>query len=156
MKNLLDLTNELKNLKEEIRQKGEKEVFEFLQGLLEINSDVVAIIVGGYTPGFNDGDACTHTSFSEVYHLQNGKLNMWADPEEYLSCADTCDEQVKLYLTSLEVSGKRFTHDREIDTIVSNMDDALEIIFNTNFIFWAVRMPDGEYRIGKSDYGCGW
>ena len=106
-KNILKMIEEMNAqvnaLKQQVRDNGEeglkelaKEVFDQVEGLKKF-------VVVGYTPSFNDGEPCTHSSFygfgnyhwaeqyskNGEYYLDSDELGEREDFEEFLElCSD--------------------------------------------------------------------
>lgn len=112
---------------------------EFLEKLkvdcTEIKSQFPAldhIFVLGYTPEWNDGEECTHSS--EVY-ISTDSSRVWDTIDEYvglLYCGDE-DECPEAYKTSNQ--NLSFEDAQKVKDILcaAKFEDGLEVVYETNF-----------------------
>lgn len=119
------------------------------------------IIVKGYTPGFNDGDACTHSSevyFNKRYDFGEiaeygiyGLAEFLGAPEEFLEDEDELynwDEisNVNTYDDANEV---------KVNELASLLDDIIEKTYYTDYIVY-IDLTTDEPTIKHEDYDCGY
>lgn len=102
-------------------------------------SDLTSIRIQGWTPGFNDGDPCTH--HQDIY------INGFDSYGE----GDGDDDGDGDAPTRNWKSSPMHT---TIDNLLSGMEGALYAAFNTN---WKVKIwrEDDEIRWVESEYDCG-
>lgn len=99
--------------------------------------DVKKLIYVGYTPGFNDGDPCTHN--------QDLFLNQ-TDEDEYEEDDDG---------NPIELPEISYDTIREINSLLSPLDDIVEMRYGTDFKI-TYTLENGEIKILQEDYYCGY
>lgn len=119
------------------------------------------IIIKGYTPGFNDGDACTHSS--EVYYNKRydfgeiaeygiyGLAEFLGAPEEFV------DEEDELYNWD-EINNVNTYDDADegkVKQFISLLDDLIEKTYYTDYIVY-IDLTTDEPTITHEDYDCGY
>lgn len=122
---------------------GNEIIEEAFKELFDQYDHLDAVFVYGYTPGFNDGDPCTHRQYAET------------DPDEmegYLeeNCEGEFDEDVRL---NEDLSG---TQAGEIQTTLSNLGDLFERILDTDYYIFAKRNDDSTIELNIGEYECGY
>lgn len=145
------------------------EIFaEGLAGAFSVNPDIKAILINGYTPGFNDGDPCTHTQYSII------------DPEELLDHVRDSEEMIALLLgyeseeamdldlsekgldveevlEGLELGDFSYEVAREVDSHLEGLEDVLHEVMGTDWQIFAVRQADGSIKTVTNEYyDCGY
>lgn len=121
------------------RQKVRQDAFfNMLGSLFGAVPALMHIKVQGYTPGFNDGDACEH---SQCEPYLNGRGEYSGDNDE-------------------EIVGKyEALSDADYDnvcSIISGLDDVFEATFGTNWEITIERQQDGYITWKNEDYDCGY
>lgn len=133
----------------------------------------------GYTPGFNDGEPCTHSAywvdfneFAESYEgdceglceaigfeLPEGED--FDDVEVYdlpVNVAYETDKN-KLRDEYLARTGERYGYHEDIrafDCELSMLDDIIDNAYHTDFLIVFKRGEDGLYTLTHQDYECGY
>lgn len=107
--------------------------------------DIITII--GYTPGFNDGEPCTHGSdwgfgygFLSDYGLEDSMEEWFEDDEEKIE----------------ELMEKRIDVPKELKEFVRDVldpyfEEKLETDYRVTIFF-----ENGTYRIDEDEYDCGY
>ncbi len=155
------------------KEAAQKNVNEVLSAIFAEMPKLNLIRVQGHTPGFNDGDPCTHSQIVavDVY-----------DPDELFSDLHYGDDEEKdEEAKSLSLSGPLLEWSRyewkdgkavpnplpddphhaaciKAREVVDALDDDFEILFDTNFTLDIVRDSESEFgfRIDREDYDCGY
>lgn len=162
---------EYKKLQKAVSSFADKHKDEIItDGLAEafkVDSGLKAILINGYTPGFNDGDACTHTQYTitngdeiieyvvdseELSALLLGYEDEWAMEEdlgEKELDLDEALEQLSLPSFDYKISSK-------VDSILEDLEDILEDAMGTDWQFLAVLQSDGTVKTVSTDYDCGY
>ncbi|QXO11303.1 hypothetical protein pEaSNUABM19_00157 [Erwinia phage pEa_SNUABM_19] len=123
--------------------------------------DVKTIGIIGYTPGFNDGEPCTHSSYS--FFDDFGELIELSDyNSEVLSCfnipEDVLDEdESDIYdWISDNTSLKLTSADRQLgNAIMSDLEALAEDIWYTDFIIM-VDLSENTPVVKHIEYQCGY
>ena len=119
------------------------------------------IIIKGYTPGFNDGDACVHSSevyynkrydFSELAEYEiSGLAEFLGAPEEFVY------EEEGLYNWD-EINSVNTYAEEDSDKIkkfANLLDDLIESIYDTDYIVF-IDLTTDEPTIKHDYYDCGY
>jgi hypothetical protein len=120
------------------------------------------LIIKGYTPGFNDGDACTHSS-DTYYVCTQKRYNDFGELSEYgigISYFLTGDDEIEDEdLRDWEGFDSINTYSEEdsesVDYLVGYIDYLVEEIHYTNYIVY-VDLTGDEPKITEDDYYCGY
>lgn len=151
---------------------------EIMKSCFEANPEVVAIYIQGYTPSFNDGDVCRHRQGSLILTETSVSDPDYILDEEYLhftllSEDEDVSEEEKLEAFEFMGFGKsdikfEWPETMTIDNISEcHKDEILMIhtlinhlphiktLYDTNFMI-KLTMKDGEVKLEKGDYWCGW
>jgi hypothetical protein len=112
--------------------------------------DILTIV--GYTPGFNDGEPCTHGSdwgfgysFLQDYGLEDS-MEEWFEDEE----GEIQEELIE------ELLNKKVDVPKEVNEFVSKVldpyfEEKLETDYRVTIFF-----ENGTYRIEEDEYDCGY
>jgi hypothetical protein len=170
-----DLREKAEQAKEQLIKDG-KEIFKlYVSAVFAENPDLKAVVVQGWTPGFNDGDACTHSMdvmVSQDEFADNGydEGEDEEDEGEEEEEAEDADEASKLEddpdvsddyeddnISRLGYSNSKLSKKKaeEITKQFQSFDDILEDIHGTNWRLAIVRQKNGKPKIHKSHYDCG-
>lgn len=155
-------------LSEAIRANGN----EFIEGLFKDIFDqfpnIHKLCILGWTPYFNDGDACTHSSevFVGARHKSwrnDGTFSYdyedYSVAEEFFSGSEEFDEFEEDYADYLAALPEEHVNDKATDDeldaaskMLSHYEDIIDRIYDTNFIVRAVRLPTGEISVSDEYY----
>jgi hypothetical protein len=120
------------------------------------------LIIKGYTPGFNDGDACTHSS--ETYYACTQKsYNDFGELSEYeigisyfLTCDDDLqDEDLRDWEGFDSINTYSMEDSERVDYLVKYIDYLIEEIHYTNYIVY-IDFTGDEPTIDAEEYYCGY
>lgn len=162
VKDIAAINANIEKLKEEAKEARQAAMQPFLQALAESGA-VSAIIVRGYTPGFNDGEPCEHSA------------SMFVNFREFVEddLADRLDE-FGLELNDELVDGLNYgqheanaalcaehgyIYERPSAEILKAIQ---EIIFDTaeeeneTDYYVSYLLKDGKFEVSQGDYSCGY
>lgn len=139
-----------------------------LAGAFAVHSDIKAILINGYTPGFNDGDPCTHTQYSvidadEIKDHVTDSLEMVAfllgfESEEAmdLEFAEKGLDWEEV-MENLDLGDFPYEVSREVDSHLDGIEDVLHEVMGTDWQILAVRLQDGTIKTMTNEYyDCGY
>jgi len=112
--------------------------------------DVITII--GYTPGFNDGEPCTHGSY---WGFGWGFLAGYGI-EDYVEDYIEVDDEDLLEEKMDELLNKKVTVSQEVEDFVREVldpyfEEKLETDYRVHILF-----ENGTYKIEEHEYDCGY
>ncbi len=120
------------------------------------------LIVKGYTPGFNDGDACTHSSdtyyqCTQRHYNEFGELSEYGIGIAYFLSNGEVEEDEELYeWDGIDLVNTYSEEDEEkVDYLVSLVDYLIEEIMFTNYIGY-IDLSGDEPTIELEEYYCGY
>lgn len=135
-------------IKELVKSDGDAMVQGFFETLFAEHKNLDMVLVYGYTPGFNDGDPCTHTQYST---LDGDEINDTVDLWDMLEVEDETGDELE------EINSKLSREEsQKIEYKIDAVDDLLERIYDTNFYLFAIRKEDGSVELTTGDYDCGY
>lgn len=141
-------------LNKELHANGKEFFKAFFQQLFNEHTGLNKIAILGWTPGFNDGEPCTHSS--EVF-VGRSRYNS-PDYEDYSEVgAFFTDNEDYEYGDGLgENPNALCTTLTEVYEKIWNFDDIIERVYDTNFIIKAFRGEDGVAVVEIDEYDCGY
>ena len=167
------LLEEADRAKEQLIKDG-KEIFSlYVRAVFAENPDLNAVVIQGWTPGFNDGDSCVHSmdvmvsqGEFEDHGYDEGDEDEDGDEEDQdaeddeagnASDSEVFEEESDLDVSSLANSNSKLSKEKakEIHKQFESFDSVLEDIHGTNWMLAIVRQKNGKPKIKKSDYDCG-
>jgi|SRR6478609_2323147 len=141
----------LEAIKSLVKSDGEAMVKGFFETLFAENKDLDMVLVYGYTPGFNDGEPCTHSQYSNFDGEEiNGTVDLWDIVD--------IDEDEDDWEEALENINSKLSRDnmQKIEYAIDKIDDLLERVYDTNFYILARRIEDGTIVLTVGEYDCGY
>lgn len=174
MSNIVQLVENFKKTQAEmmakLKQDGKAELAIVFKDVFEKHPGLKGFAFVGSTPGFNDGDPCTHTGYSYVgnFHTDTSK---WHNNGAPYYTADYVDER-----GSGELEGFFVDEDVDLDdtaapldflnkdckTIdkaaieVAKLEDIVEFVYDTNYLIKVSLASDGSVFVEYDDYDCGY
>lgn len=120
------------------------------------------LIIKGYTPGFNDGDACTHSSEPYYSCTQRSKWNDFSELSEYgigiayfLTDGEIEEDEELRDWDGFDIINTYSVEDNEkVDYLVSQIDYLIEEIYHTDYIVY-IDLTGDEPKIDHEYYDCG-
>lgn len=168
-KNILKLIEEMNAqvaaLKKQVTEQGieglqelGKEVFDQVEGLKKF-------VIVGYTPVFNDGEPCYHSSFYGFGNYSYGEH--WRDKGSYYVSGDEVADhenweeffEIDEFPTYPEpiVYANSGVKDSDLAfKLIGQLDDVCEMLFNTNYEVRFTLNEDGSVTVDQDDYDCGY
>lgn len=161
-----------------LKEDYSKEVDEILTTIFSEAKDVDLILMRGYTPGFNDGDPCTHRTSVAVQELDDEELHYNFGVYEYSEKEQTPEEfeegvgdffknlrdkhSIRLPTTSFYewYLGKCKTREKKEMWLVKHLLETASRIFEREWgtdwqaIIW--RTGKDTYKVKREAYDCGY
>lgn len=167
---IADMNKQMADLRSKVREKGK-------QGLADIAKDVFNQVEGlkkfviiGYTPSFNDGEPCTHSSISGFgnYHWRKsynsdyfyissddigecGEWSEWFELDGMEPYEETDDASTPIVYANSGVKNADKAHE-----LIRAMEDVCEMIYDTNYSVGFTLEEDGGVSVEYDDYDCGY
>lgn len=135
----------------ELREHDRQFFDECIRQLFKRFDGLNAVAILGWTPGFNDGEPCTHSS-----HVFAGVVNSYGmDFDDYGEVSDFAMDH-----TPDGAQGPNDSlsaHDRtKVAEELLVLDEVLEFLWETNYRMTAYRDEDGLVVIEIDHYDCGY
>lgn len=130
---------------------------EILKGLFK-EADLDILLFIGYTPGFNDGDPCEHSSYTvtdseEIYENESMYDITDYDYEDHKYKAEIQSESFIINKTYNSKSyEERVVHREELDLVNFIFDK----LYHTNYQVEVYINKDDEIVVEQSEYYCGY
>lgn len=113
------------------------------------------IVVGGYTPAWNDGDVCTHSMY--YFEVDEYQENL-EDPNYPIEDINIigldeidCPAEDRARMRKCLVANERVGLPREIENFNYTLDDLLEMIYGTNYAVFFELQEDGTVTASHYD-----
>lgn len=146
-----------KELNEALRENGQSFIESLFKDIFDRHPGVNKLCIMGYTPYFNDGDACTHSAeyFSGVTGNYNGRT--YFDFDDYsVACefmtkdlTEDDDDDNALGLTPNGTDNKVL---KSAKAAMEAYDEIFTRQYDTNFFITAVRNEDGTVTVEDEYY----
>jgi len=134
-------------MEDDFQAARKRSLIDLIGRMFGVIPELTEIVVKGYTPGFNDGEPCTHSQMSP--HI-NGVDEYGDRDDEDDSDSDGDNNEVA---EIKEISNEN----REIvASEVNRLSGALESLFGTNWKITIKRQEDGTISWEQEDYDCGY
>ena len=136
-------------LQEDFQRKIEEEFHNILKPCMKMileQLNLEGMLIFGYTPGFNDGDPCEHsTCLPEYYDDEDCYGVNGAD----MSAEDEADaiRYIKAYDEAKAYS--------VFNKLIKALDEPFEKVYGTDW-YLLFRLKDGEIEVQKGGYDCGY
>ena len=144
-------------LNKQIAENGKQFLESVFQELFDQNEGLKLIYILGWTPGFNDGEPCTHSQESFVgdsHHV--GYLNReyydFEERELFDEFGVELDEDDNILS---HINSECKTLDR-VDKQVSTYEELVERVYNTNFEIKVYLNAEGKVVVDQDWYDCGY
>lgn len=154
-----------KELQDFVKNHGTEMVKEMYQSIFDANPNLKYITTVGYVPGFNDGDACTFTCYSDTNkdYLEN------LDEDSVLNIAvelglikgededeDFWDNDAEELVEKIGDMNPSMDY-RERSNVTKDVnEDLLEEVHGDGFLLFVYRKEDGSVEILEQEYDCGY
>lgn len=115
-------------------------------------------IIIGYTPGFNDGDPCTHKSYSYVTSSYMGEIAECDDSQQlrsFVGVPDDYEGETYKWLYNNEINHLTNEDKHQINPIMSDIKVLLSDLYHTDYMVM-VDMTGDTPKIVVNDYDCGY
>lgn len=151
-----------KELNAALRESGNQFIEALFTDIFERHPGVNKLAVLGWTPSFNDGDICSHSSefFSGV--ISNYRGSRCIDADDYSDVNDWFEnvEEDELEDGTVRLFQKNTTEDNKVLSSAKSALQAFEEIFErvyyTNFLVKAARLSDGTVIVEHEEYDPGY
>lgn len=137
------------------KEAAQKNVNEVLSVLFAEIPSLDQIRVRGWTPGFNDGDPCTH-----IQEVAVGDYDPWGTFDDNDEDEDEDEEDGEKSKDDQDVNDEDHPEHlayKKAHKIVEALDDDFATLFNTNFEL-SISRSDAKlgFTIHEDDYYCGY
>lgn len=138
-----------KELNKQIKENGNEFVEALFQEIFDQHEGLNFVLIRGYTPGFNDGEPCTHSQ------------NTFVGANDYGSYLDF--EDYELYEEFGVEEGETENHiNKDCKTLkeakaqIEAYDEIIERVFVTNFDLKITKGEGGKVKVVEDEYDCGY
>lgn len=169
LKLIEDMNSQVAALKKQVTEQGieglaelGKEVFDQVEGLKKF-------VIVGYTPGFNDGEPCYHSSFygfggycyresykrDGTYYLSSDDVGEQESFSEFFELDEDTSYETKE--PNSVVYANSGVKDSDLAyKLIGQLDDVCEMLFDTNYEVRFTLNEDGSVTVDQDDYYCGY
>lgn len=136
-------------LNKQIKENGKAFMESLFQEIFDRHEGLKVAAIVGYTPGFNDGDPCSHS-----HQVFTGyKARSWYDFQEEAGNFEEdfeYDEESKTCINDACKSLEQARIDIEI------YDEIIERVYDTDFRIVITKGEDGKVSVSVDEYECGY
>lgn len=147
-----EYNSHLNAIRKLVKESGSEMVTGFFETLFAEHPNMDVALVYGYTPGFNDGDPCSHTQYCA---FDAEEINDTFDFYDYFGDLDIDEDEVD-DLTSKLNSKLQNKEAYEVERKIDDVEELLERVYGTDFYLCVLRKEDGTIEINEGDYDCGY
>ena len=154
IKSLLEQYEEVnKQLNKQIQENGKEFIQNLFQDIFDQHKGLKFVMVRGWTPGFNDGEPCTHSQETFVGRVSWGTYHDFSDYELYDDFECVFDEDSDDVVSHINSGCESLD---EVYVQVEAYSEIIERVFNTNFEIKASLNTDGKVVVIEDEYWCGY
>lgn len=138
-----------KELNKQIKENGNEFIEALFQEIFDQHEGLNFVLIRGYTPGFNDGEPCTHSQNTFVGANDYGSYLDFEDYELYEEFGveeDDAENHINKDCKTL----------KEAKAQIEAYDEIIERVFVTNFDLKITKGEDGKVKVVEDEYWCGY
>lgn len=155
---------------EEQKEVSEKLATEMATLFIEV-PDLKKIVLKAYTPGFNDGDPCTHSQCEASFYIENSDWiasqfkaeDSSEDEDEEDDDYDEDFEDENYYYSELTSSYNKNKIPKDVaaklkvvNSLLNKADDLFETMFGTNWeLIFTLDPKKQQVEVEHNEYYCG-
>lgn len=139
-----------KELNKQIEENGETFIQSLFQEIFDQHEGLNFVLIRGYTPGFNDGEPCTHSQNTFVGANDYGSYLDFEDYELYEEFGVEDEDEPSKHINSACTTLK------EAKAQIEAYDEIIERVFVTNFELKITKGEDGKVKVVEDEYWCGY
>lgn len=116
------------------------------------------MIIKGYTPGFNDGDACVHNSyayFNKRYDFSEIAQDDVPELAKFLNVPEDFEDEIWEWSDINSINDYEDSDEDEINDLANLLNELIENIYGTDYIVF-IDLTTDEPTITHHDYYCGY
>ena len=136
-------------LNKQIKENGNEFIEALFQEIFDQHEGLNFVLIRGYTPGFNDGEPCTHSQNTFVGANDYGT---YLDFEDYGYYEEFGVEEGE---TENHINKDCKTL-KEAKAQIEAYDEIIERVFITNFDLKVIKGEDGKVKVVEDEYWCGY
>lgn len=172
LKLIADMNEQMAALKRSVIEQGKEGLADIAKDVFNEVDGLKKFVVLGYTPSFNDGEPCEHSSIYGFgnYHWEESYKK---DGTYYLSSDDIGEREEFGEFFELEDVGLYDETDAPLDNpvvyansgvaekdkaykLIGALDDVCEMLYHTNYVVYFTLNEDGSVDVEQDDYDCGY
>ena len=147
-----------------VQTNGNAMCAEIFEKAFAANPDVKMLVVNGYTPGFNDGEPCTHSQYTvcsgeelqssilECEHFTETAAKALGAPDDEDSYVDPFE-----FIEEYEFKDIHYQESNKVSNVVDEFVDLLEDMYGTGWQLLVIKNDDGTITVEfNADYDCGY
>ena len=138
-------------LNKQIQENGKEFIQNLFQDVFDQNPGLNFVMIRGWTPGFNDGEPCTHSQETFVGRISWGCYQDFSDYELYDEFEVEFDEGDNVVS---HINSECKTLDQVYEQLEA-YSEIIERVFDTNFEIQA-KLVDGKVVVTEDEYDCGY
>lgn len=144
-----------KELNKQIKENGNEFIEALFQEIFDQHEGLNFVLIRGYTPGFNDGEPCTHSQETFVgsgWYASYRERDVYdfEDYELYEEFGVEDEDEPSKHINSACTTLK------EAKAQIEAYDEIIERVFITNFDLKITKGEDGKVKVVEDDYYCGY
>lgn len=159
LQEVLNFRKQIQAFEEELRKSAEGNLSEIFKELFDKHQGLRKIVYQGYTPSFNDGEPCEHSSQGSVCNVYWRTYSFGP----YLSGDDLAEQYEDFFELDSDKETQHIEHSNiacvdlsAAEQDVNALTEVIDIVYGTNYQVLITLEDDGSVTIESDEYDCGY
>jgi hypothetical protein len=161
LQEVLNFRQKIAEFEAELRKSAETNLAEIFKELFDKHQGLRKIVYQGYTPSFNDGEPCEHSSLGSVCNVY--WMEYYKGEGQYLSGDDLHEQYEEFFELESDEETYYIKHANseclDLDAAeqdVTTLSEIIDIVYYTNFVVYITLEDDGSVTVESNEYDCGY
>lgn len=160
LQEVLNFRQKIAEFEAELRKSAETNLAEIFKELFDKHQGLRKIVYQGYTPRFNDGEPCEHSSQGSVcnvrwYEYRDGRRWLTGDDlaEQYADFFELDSDKETQHIEHVNIACVDLS---AAENDVNALTEIIDIVYGTNYQVLITLEDDGSVTIKSDKYDCGY
>lgn len=159
LQEVLNFRKKIAEFEDELRKSAETNLAEIFKELFDKHQGLRKIVYQGYTPSFNDGEPCEHSSQGSICNVRWRTYSYG----KYLSGDDLHGQYEEFFELESDEDTNYVKHANSecldlgaAEQDVNTLSEIIDIVYYTNFVVYITLEDDGSVTVESDEYDCGY
>lgn len=160
LQEVLSFRQKIAEFEAELRKSAETNLAEIFKELFDKHQGLRKIVYQGYTPSFNDGEPCEHSSQGSVCNVH---WKTYPSGNKWLTGDDLHEQYEEFFELESDEETNYVKHINseclDLDAAeqdVATLSEIIDIVYYTNFVVYITLEDNGSVTVESDEYDCGY